>query len=290
MPAMVGSRNTATRFTSGEISLSSSSHLALRPYSNMEKPVALPPGRARLATKPAPTGSMTPTKAIGTVRLRRCSTTTIGAVAAKTTSGVNASKSAASLRMRSGSRLLAPQRYATRTLRPTDQPSSCNPCRNAALRLCPSASSEARFMKIAMRRMRSGCCARAASGHVTAAPPRSVMNSRRFIVIPLVRGLGPYHTVADNTALCSKIGADVVDGSNHIRWTHSRRARNVRFTSSSVDLWRRSEASRIHAPQQTGHNVYSITPSASARTIGAMVMPSTWAVLRLITSSYFAGC
>src|SRR5437868_10040424 len=32
----------------------------------------------------------------------------IGAVAAKTTSGVNASKSAASLRMRSGSRLLAP--------------------------------------------------------------------------------------------------------------------------------------------------------------------------------------
>ena len=30
-----------------------------------------------------------------------------------------------------------------------------------------------------MRRMRSGCCARAVSGHA-AAPPRSVMNSRRF--------------------------------------------------------------------------------------------------------------
>ena len=30
-----------------------------------------------------------------------------------------------------------------------------------------------------MRRMRSGCCARAASGHAAAAPPRSVMNSRR---------------------------------------------------------------------------------------------------------------
>jgi hypothetical protein len=26
----------------------------------------------------------------------------------------------------------------------------------------------------------AGCCARAASGHTTAAPPRSVMNSRRF--------------------------------------------------------------------------------------------------------------
>jgi len=30
----------------------------------------------------------------------------------------------------------------------------------------------------------AGCCARAASGHVTAAPPSSVMNSRRFIRSP----------------------------------------------------------------------------------------------------------
>ncbi len=30
----------------------------------------------------------------------------------------------------------------------------------------------------------AGCCARAASGHATAAPPRSVMNSRRFIRSP----------------------------------------------------------------------------------------------------------
>src|SRR5262249_26777017 len=31
---------------------------------------------------------------------------------------------------------------------------------------------------------RSGCCARAASGHAAAAPPSSVMNSRRFIRSP----------------------------------------------------------------------------------------------------------
>jgi hypothetical protein len=30
------------------------------------------------------------------------------------------------------------------------------------------------------RRIRSPCCARAASGHATAAPPSSVMNARRF--------------------------------------------------------------------------------------------------------------
>src|SRR5207253_3817985 len=31
------------------------------------------------------------------------------------------------------------------------------------------------------RRIRSPCCARAASGHATAAPPSSVMNSRRLM-------------------------------------------------------------------------------------------------------------
>ena len=36
-----------------------------------------------------------------------------------------------------------------------------------------------------MRRTRSGCCARAASGHA-AAPPSSVMNSRRSIIRHLV--------------------------------------------------------------------------------------------------------
>src|SRR5262249_14156494 len=36
----------------------------------------------------------------------------------------------------------------------------------------------------------SGCCARAASGHATAAPPRSVMNSRRLITAPKHSGHG----------------------------------------------------------------------------------------------------
>src|SRR5262249_29215220 len=36
----------------------------------------------------------------------------------------------------------------------------------------------------ASRYIRPGCCARAASGHVVAAPPMSVMNSRRFTRSP----------------------------------------------------------------------------------------------------------
>ena len=59
----------ATRVTPGAICLSSSSHFPLRPYSNEVKPVALPPGRARLSTKPAPTGSTTCTNTMGTVRV-----------------------------------------------------------------------------------------------------------------------------------------------------------------------------------------------------------------------------
>src|SRR5262249_25752905 len=70
MPAgLFGSRSTATRFTAGAISLRSSSHFALMAYSKTEKPVALPPGRPRLSTIPAPTGSATCRNTIGSVRV-----------------------------------------------------------------------------------------------------------------------------------------------------------------------------------------------------------------------------
>src|SRR5215475_6667265 len=61
IPAVsVGSRNTTARVTLGAICFSSSGHFALRLYSNCIKPVMLPPGRAKLATRPAPTGSAVP--------------------------------------------------------------------------------------------------------------------------------------------------------------------------------------------------------------------------------------
>ena len=53
------SRRTAARVTPGATSLSSSSHFAADAVFERVKPVALPPGRARLSTKPAPTGSGT---------------------------------------------------------------------------------------------------------------------------------------------------------------------------------------------------------------------------------------
>src|ERR1700704_524684 len=50
--AIAGSRRTATRDKRGAISLSTSSNFPPMLYSNTVKPVVLPPGRARLATKP----------------------------------------------------------------------------------------------------------------------------------------------------------------------------------------------------------------------------------------------
>src|SRR5262249_27422303 len=62
-------------------------------------------------------------------------------------------------------------------LRPCTQPWSTSP-RNTA---SSSRSDGGAARRKPTRRIRSACCARAASGHDTIAPPRSVMNSRRFI-------------------------------------------------------------------------------------------------------------
>jgi hypothetical protein len=60
-------RRTATRVTLGAICLSSSNHFPPMLYSPDMKPVAVPPGRAKLSAKPAPTGSAAYVNTIGTV-------------------------------------------------------------------------------------------------------------------------------------------------------------------------------------------------------------------------------
>ena len=169
-PVIPGSRRTATRVTLLAISLSSSSHFALRPYSNEMKPVALPPGRAKLSTKPAPTGSGTCANTIGTPRIDCSKGPTIALPVAMMTSGVNAANSATYLRALSA--LPAVHRASIRTLLPSTQPNCCKPRRNAVMRACPSASSP--VISTTIRRTRSPCCARAASGHPAAAPPSNV--------------------------------------------------------------------------------------------------------------------
>src|SRR6266540_5270668 len=63
------------------------------------------------------------------------------------------------------------------------------------MRAIASGSSAARLMSTPIRRIRPPCCARAANGHATAAPPRMVMNSRRFML-----ALAPRFGTQPNTA------------------------------------------------------------------------------------------
>src|SRR6516164_7744920 len=65
----VGSWRTATRLMVGAISLRSSSHFPLIPNSAVMNPVAFPPGRDRLWTKPEPTGPEVATNTTGVARL-----------------------------------------------------------------------------------------------------------------------------------------------------------------------------------------------------------------------------
>src|SRR5215475_1381847 len=97
------------------------------------------------------------------------------------TSGESAISSAAYLRRRTESP--APKRTSICTLRPSIQPSCCNPCRNASDSALAYASS-AEPTSQPIRRTRSDCCARAANGQAAATPPRRVMTSRRRIATP----------------------------------------------------------------------------------------------------------
>jgi hypothetical protein len=119
--------------------LSSSGHFAVKPYSNGMKPVALPPGRARLLTRPAPTGSATPTNTIGTVRVACSNGAAVDVPPATMTSGLSAVNSAACLRMLSA--LAAGQRVSIRTLRPSVQPNCAKACSNVPTRARMSGSS-----------------------------------------------------------------------------------------------------------------------------------------------------
>ena len=56
----------------GAISLSIASHLPVMLSSYCNRPVRLPPGRDKLATKPEPIGSATPAKTIGIVLVSGC--------------------------------------------------------------------------------------------------------------------------------------------------------------------------------------------------------------------------
>ena len=150
------------------------------------KPVALPPGRARLATKPAPTGSGTTTNTIGTVRVACSNGATVELPFARMTSGASAINSAAYLRMLVGvaSRPAGVDPHVAAAV----QPNCRSPCRNAARRACASGLSwpshedadaphRSRLLRACGERPRSGRTA--AEQRDELAPSHSITSSAR---------------------------------------------------------------------------------------------------------------
>src|SRR5262245_62692494 len=82
----------ATRFTN-------SSHLLAIEGSKVVKPVRLLPGRAKLWTTPAVTGSLTWTNTVGVVRVISLTATAMGVVLARITSERKSSNSLANWRL-----------------------------------------------------------------------------------------------------------------------------------------------------------------------------------------------
>ena len=133
-----------------------------------------------LVTIPLPTGSPTCTKTIWIVRVSWSTAAVRGVDSVTIRLGCKSTSSFANLRTKSASEL--DQRRSSRMLRPSVHPKSCSRLRSAAIRACPSASVSGNDPSTPMRRVPSGCCAPAASGHATAAPPSATSNSRRPMV------------------------------------------------------------------------------------------------------------
>lgn len=136
----------------------------------------LPPGRAKLATSPPPTGSFARSKTIGMTDVA-CFTETPAPPDVTMISTLSLTSSAAI----SANRSLRPsaQRYSIATVRPSIQPSSRNRCPKAAVQ-----ASQADGVTVPRNPMvgifpDSRACA--ASGQAAAALPTAMMKSRRLM-------------------------------------------------------------------------------------------------------------
>jgi hypothetical protein len=156
------------------------------------KPVALPPGLGRLLTKPLPTGSATMTNMTGMVCVC-CNISAVGGVFCVTMrSGCKAISSFADRCLISASSS-APQRKSSRVFWPSVQPRLRRPSRNTVTYSWNSGSLSGCAISTPIRRIRSGCCPSAASGHAATAPLTAVTNSRRLICRPQSKGCTPPH-------------------------------------------------------------------------------------------------
>ena len=164
-----GGRRSATRTSCGIASLSISSLLVPSSGDKPERPVTFPPGRARLATTPAATGSVEVAITMGIVLVAFFAANGVGPPETTIRSTLRRTRSAA----RSGSRPGFPSanRYSTLIFFPSIQPRLLSSCRNASTRtVLPAALLESRKP---MRKIFSVCCASTTAPHRANATARA---------------------------------------------------------------------------------------------------------------------
>ena len=160
-----------------ELVQQSPSRFAARSETKKCTPVALPPGRARLATSPSFTGSSVAPKTMGMVAVAAFAARAGGVVSANdhgTPDGAPVQPPSLAVDH------IDPRPNGTRPPRcgPRRSPPSARPWRNLAAKCAPVAGEPP------PRTPMSGipACALTASGHAAAAPPSSVTTSRRLML------------------------------------------------------------------------------------------------------------
>ena len=154
---LVGASRRPTRASLGTASLSISSILVFSSGFKLASPVTFPAGRARLATRPAPTGSpaLAITMGIVVVALLAANAAPVPATTIRST--LRRTRSAASSGRRSG--FCSANRYSMAIFFPSIHPSLVNSCLNASTRTAvPEVVLASRKP---MRRTFPDCCASA---------------------------------------------------------------------------------------------------------------------------------
>ncbi len=164
----------ATREIGRMTSLSNCSCLPLSSGRSRNTPVMLPPGCAKLRTKPIATGSLSrSTATVGMWLVASLAAASAAAPLTTRTATLSRTRSAASWDSRSG--LPSACRYSTTTFRPSVYPSSPSPCLNASL----SKGSMAVTPSIAIRGVLARGCASATSGAARRPALKAQTNVRR---------------------------------------------------------------------------------------------------------------
>src|SRR5262245_18012212 len=266
-PGLPTLAKTANRRRPGTTSRKISTRLEAVSGSWPDRPVTLPPGRARLATRPAPTGSFAAAITIGMTDVACFAAMTAGVVGATMISTLSRANSAAI----SAKRSLRPsaQRYSIAMLRFSIHPSWCRRCTKTATRwLSTKGVVEPRNPMVGSL---PGCCARAASGHAQAVPPSSVMNSRRLAPVSYACAV-----IFSSAAISIRVYALNVPG------TYCRAGRTAADHARAIDQPDHEFSGRGVVPEDVGAAVAVEPASFSNR-------PWAWRRTRRTAEAYSAG-